>query len=111
MMSARLRHRVDIEEYVEDQDSVTGEIVRQWVMFIDSVPAEVLTGPGSERMVSAVKHAETTARIVLRWFPGLLPTHRIIWQDKIYDILSIETDATGRRDYRLRVKDGLTDGA
>lgn len=111
MMTPRLRHRVDIESYEEDQDSITGEITRAWVMFIDGVPAEVMTGPGSESRVAASKHAETTARIVMRWFPGLLSTHRIVWEGKLYDILSIETDATGRRDYRVRVRDGLNDGA
>jgi SPP1 family predicted phage head-tail adaptor len=77
---------------------------------LDSVPAEVLTGPGREFIQSSAKQAETTARINFRWFPGLLPTMRILWDGKVYDITSIETDATARREYRLRCKDGLSDG-
>ena len=117
MLAHRLRHRVTIQEQQRDQDSETGEIVTSWdtVMLddgteLDALPAEVLTGPGRELLAAGAKQAETTARINLRWFPGLLPTMRILWDGRIYNITSIETDATGRREWRLRCSDGLTDG-
>lgn len=119
-ISARLRHRVAIQEKVETQDSETGDISFTWVP-VDitssssssepgTVPAEVLTGPGREMYAAGTKQAETTARITMRWFPGLLPTMRIVWGDQVYNILSIETDATGRREYRVRVRNGVSDG-
>lgn len=121
-LTARLRHRVSVEERIELQDSETGDISHVWApLQIGSssssdpprLPAEVLTGPGREFQAAGTKQAETTARITLRWFPGLLPTHRIVWAEggKTYDIQSIETDATGRREYRLRCTDGVNDGA
>jgi SPP1 family predicted phage head-tail adaptor len=107
----RYRHRVDIEEKVEEQDSETGALIYEWVEFMGSVPAEVLTGPGREPHQADTKLAETTARINMPWFAGLLPTMRILWDGKVFDIVSIETDATARRQYRVRVKDGMTDGS
>lgn len=118
MQAQRYRHRVSVQGKVEVQDSETGDIEYEWDdVYLDSdtpltsVPAEVLTGTGREFNAADAKQAETTARINLRWFPGLLPTMRIVWDGKNFDILSIETDATARREYRLRCKEGVTDGA
>jgi head-tail adaptor len=125
-LAARLRHRVRIEERVEVQDSETGDVSWTWVPLAlalststsstsssdgaVSVPAEVLTGPGRETFAAGTKQAEADARMTLRWFPGLTAAHRIVWQSTPYDIVSIETDATGRREYRLRVKAGVNNG-
>lgn len=118
MEAQRYRHRIRIEEQVETFDSDTGAHARTWdVVSLDSetelssVPAEVLTGPGREPMVADAKWSETAARINCRWFPGLTQQMRIVWDGRNFDIVSIETDATNRREYRLRVKAGLTDGA
>lgn len=116
--SGRLRHRITFQQKVSDQDSETGLITYTWEnVWLDSetelenVPAEVLTGPGRELIAAGSKYAETSARINLRWFEGLKSTWRILWDGRVFDIISIETDATARREYRLNVKDGLTDGA
>ena len=118
MEAQRYRHRVGFKEQVAAQDSETGAIERTWeTVYLDSdtplesVPAEVLTGPGREFNAADTKQAETSARINLRWFPGLLPSWRIEWDGRLYDILSIEVDRTARREYRLRCKEGVTDGA
>ena len=111
MLAQRLRHRVDVDEQVEEvtsHDEVVGHV---WVPFAENVPAEVLTGPGREPTAANAKQTETTARMTLRWFPGLLPTMRIRWEGRRFDIVSIELDVTARREYRLQLKDGLTDGA
>jgi head-tail adaptor len=114
----RYRHRIHIQEPIDTQDPVDGSIARTWETVywdsdtpLDDVPCEVLTGPGRELHSADTKLAETTARINVRWFEGLLPTMRILWDGKVYDILSIETDVTARREYRLHCKDGLTDGS
>ena len=117
MLASRLRHRIEFQGLVEEQDSETGEVLLSWqTAYLDSdtllsdVPAEVLTGPGREFRESGTKQAETTARINLRWFPGLSPEWRILWDGRVYNITSIETDITGRREWRLRCIDGVSDG-
>lgn len=116
--SGKYRHRIHIQEPIDSQNQTTGAITRTWNTFsldsdtpLDSVRAEVLTGPGRELHAAGTKLAETAARINFRWFPGLREDMRILWDDKVYDILSIDRDATGRREYRLRCKDGLSDGS
>lgn len=117
MHAQRYRHRIAFQRKAETQNPLTGAITYAWQtvtvdgVALDSVPAEVLTGPGREFVASNAKQAETTARINLRWFPGLSPAWRVLWDGKVYDITSVETDATARREYRLRCNDGVNDGA
>jgi len=116
MLSWRLTHRVDIEERVEVRDTETGAITHTWRtaalggVSLQAIPAEVLTGPGREMAGAGTKLAEATARVQMRWFPGLRPDMRIVWEGQPMDIISIETDRTARREYHLRVKSGITDG-
>jgi SPP1 family predicted phage head-tail adaptor len=111
MLAQRLRHRVTFRQQVSEFTSYGENIGYVWTDFAVNVPAEVLTGPGREFNAADAKQAETTARINTRWFPGLLPSMKIDWDGKSYDILSIETDVTARREYRLRCKEGPSDGA
>ncbi len=113
----RYRHRIAIEDQVQAQDSETGDVETTWeTVYLDSdtplddVPAEVLTGPGREFNAGDTKQAETDARIAFRWFPGLTQRMRIVWEGAVWDILSIDTDLTARREYRLRVKAGVNGG-
>ena len=117
MLAARLRHRIEFQELIEEQDSETGAVLLSWQTayldsdtLLNSVPAEVLTGPGREFRQSGTTQAETTARVNLRWFPGISPEWRILWDGRVYNITSIETDITGRREWRLRCIDGVSDG-
>jgi SPP1 family predicted phage head-tail adaptor len=111
MLAQRKRHRVTFQAQTPVSTG-SGEVVgHEWTDFQPNVPAEVLTGPGREFNAADAKQAETTARITCRWFPGLEPTMRAVWEGKTYDILSIELDATARREYRLRCKEGTSDGA
>lgn len=120
MLTQRLRHRVTLQSPVVAQDPVTGEELVTWQTAVDeygtpllSVPAEVLTGPGRERFADAVVQAETTARINLRWFPVErleLYRWRILWDGRVFNIGSAETDRTARREWRLQCTDGVNDG-
>ncbi|EMM8497087.1 phage head closure protein [Pseudomonas aeruginosa] len=117
MLAYRMRHRIQFQRQVHTQDPVTGEVITTWETVLFSgrsdVPAEVLTGPGRELIAADAQQAETTARINCRWFPVdrlELYTWRILWDGRVYNITSSETDATARREWRLRCSDGLTDG-
>lgn len=110
MLAYRLRHRVTVQELVEVQDTTTGAVTREWEDVIANVPAEVLTGAGKEFVSSGATQGEVTARINMRWFPGLTQKMRIVWDTKELNILSIETDATARQEYRLKCSAGVTDG-
>ena len=110
MLAYRLRHRVSVQELVEVQDTNTGSVTYSWEDFISDVPAEVLTGIGKEFVSSGATQGEITARINMRWFPGLTQKMRIVLDTNTYNILSIETDITARQEYRLKCSSGVSDG-
>ncbi|HHF0382847.1 TPA: phage head closure protein [Pseudomonas aeruginosa] len=117
MLAYRMRHRIQFQQQVHTQDHDTGEETTTWETVLFSghadLPAEVLTGPGRELIAADATQAETTARINCRWFPVErleLYTWRVLWDGRVYNITSAETDVTARREWRLRCSDGLTDG-
>lgn len=116
MNSGKYRHRITFQEQVETRDS-EGAVEIDWEnVWLDSeteladVPAEVLLGAGREFNASGKAQAETAARINLRWFEGLEASWRILWDGQVFNIGAIETDATARREYRLRCTAGVNDG-
>ena len=119
MLAYRLRHRISFQQLVTEQDS-DGRRTEVWRnVWLDSdtelvdVPAEVLTGAGREFQGGNATQAETSARINLRWFPAgdsEMMKWRILWDGRTYGILSVETDRTARREWRLRCMAGPTKG-
>ena len=80
---------------------------------LEDVPAEVLTGPGREFQGGAATQSETAVRINLRWFPASereMAAWRILWDGRVYNITSADTDSTARREWRLRATDGPSEG-
>lgn len=119
-LASRLRHRVSIERRTNTLDS-EGNLQVSWEVVeisssstsavpLLSVPAEVLTGPGREVAGAGTISPETDARVCLRWFPGLTYEDRVVWDGRIFGITEITTDASGRREYRLRLKESKAQG-
>jgi len=116
-LAPRLRHRITFQEQVEEKDS-DGHTSIEWVnAWLNSetelvdVPAEVLTGPGREFVESGAMQADVAARITCRWFPGLLASWRILWDGRVFNIAGEpDTDATGRREWRIKATAGVNDG-
>ena len=77
-----------------------------------NIPAEVLLGPGRELLAAGAEHGQIDARINLRWFPGLKHSWRIVSHrdGMVYDINGVSADRTGRREWRLTCKAGVSNG-
>lgn len=119
MLAYKLRHRVEIQELVEVQNTTTGAITRSWETVIlssgtvlDGVPAEVKASnrPGREFVESGATQGENPILINMRWFPGLDLKMRVVWDGDVYNIVSIDTDITNRQEYRLKCITGVSDG-
>lgn len=116
-LSPRLRHRITFQEFTSSRDS-EGVLTEGWEnAWLDSetelaeVPAEVLTGPGREFQAAGSTQADVAARITCRWFPGLKASWRILWDGRVFNIGSEpDTDATGRREWRIKATAGVNDG-
>lgn len=116
-LTPRLRHRITFEEFVSERDS-EGVLNESWQTATSDdgdalleVPAEVLTGPGREMVAGGAVQADVAARITLRWFPGLKSSWRILWDGRVFNIGGEpDTDATARREWRIKASAGVNDG-
>lgn len=114
-ISERYRHRIFIDSRVETRGEF-GEVAIAWEDAFPSataaggIPAEVLTGPGRELRAAGAFEAEQSARINFRHLPGVDQTMRVRWGSMVYDIQSVEYDATARIETRLICKAGLSSG-
>lgn len=105
-----LIHRVEIQFKAGQVADSSGEYEDDWQTLIvdgimlNNVPAKVLTGPGryGEILQADQVVGDIAARITLRWFPGLLAQHRILWDGHIFGIMGIpQTDPSARREWRV----------
>lgn len=117
MLSHRLRHRIAFERPIKTKNETTGETTLAWETAwldseteLNSVPAEVLTGPGNEQQAAGAERATIAARINTRWFAGLQQDWRVVWDGAPYNIHAISTDATGRMEWRIQCTAGSNDG-
>ena len=100
MLSAKLRHRVDIQNLLLIQDEYGGA-AEIWDVFAANVPAEIVPLSGREFIQSASIQASIDSRITIRLIPGLVPSMRIINGNDTYDIKAILPDPSLKRHLTL----------
>lgn len=111
----RYRHRITIQNRVQGVDGVGG-VALTWAdafpaaTALGGIPAEVLTGPGRELRAAGGEQAEASARIAFQYLPGVDASQRVLWNGQIFNIRSVEYDATGLGEVRLICTAGVNDG-
>lgn len=112
MNAGKLRHRVIFQVKTADRDPKTGEFLEAvWVEFA-TVWAAFEPLSSREFLAAKAEQSEATARIVIRYRPGVLPTMRIIHRGEIYSIVGPPlADAVSGKDYlSILVATGVNDG-
>lgn len=114
LYSGVLRHRIAIQEQLEDQDSDTGEVTHVWMTVegMSNVPAEVVFLSAREFIASQATQGEIVARITIRYRAGITNKMRALFRGKTYNIRGVLPDPkSGLEWLTLPVSEGLTDGA
>lgn len=109
MKAGKLRHRITIEHYTETRDE-WGGVVQGWAAFAANVPAEVVPLSGREFLSAGETHGEVSARMTIRYMPGVTGTMRILFDGETYAISAVLPDPTARRHITLMVSRGVSDG-
>lgn len=112
MRSGKLRHRVDFEAPGLQQDPVTGEMLEGWTLVWSKVPASIEALSARDLIAAQAGQSEISARIVIRYRTGILPTMRILHRDTIYNIqgLPLPDKVSGLEYLTLLVATGVNDG-
>lgn len=113
MQAGKLRHRIDIEEFTQVRDPDTGEFSEPaWVAKWPRCPARVEPLSARDLVAAKAAQSEATARMVIRYRPGVLPTMRIIYRGEAYSIEGppLEDDKSGEEYLTILVSKGVKDG-
>lgn len=117
MKAGRLRHRVTIQDPVEEQDATSGAVeIIDWEDTFADVHAEVEALSGREYLAAAQIQSEETHVITLRWRPGLHAKQRIVWAPsgdtiRYFNIVAPIVGGYGMREFiEIRCAEGVNDG-
>lgn len=112
MLAGKLRHRIDFQVLGEVQDPTSGEMVRGWSTIWPKVPASVEPLSARDMIAAQAAQSEATARVVIRYRAGVLPTMRIIHRGDVYDIKgpALPDQGSGMECLTIVVAKGVNDG-
>lgn len=109
--AGRLRHRVTIEQKVITRDPDTGAPITTWQPFATDIAAEVVPLSAKEFIAAQAMQSQVSARITLRYRPGLLAAMRITFRGQVYNIAGVLPDNVSGLEYiTLPVSQGTNDG-
>lgn len=108
--AGRLRHRVAIQQRVEAR-TLTGAVTIEWQDFATDVPAEFKPLSVKEFLAGNQINSQVTARVTIRYRPGVTATMRIVFRGEYYNIAGVLADAESGLEYlTLPVSAGVNDG-
>ncbi|KPB64253.1 Head-tail adaptor [Pseudomonas amygdali pv. myricae] len=86
MNAGKLRHRIAFQSLGSGQNPETGEETTGWITIWDKVPASVEPLSSRDLIAAQAAQSDASARIVVRYRAGLLPTMRILFRGEVYAI-------------------------
>ena len=108
MRAGKLHHRVTIQAKSLTVDDYGGA-VETWAD-VASVAASVEPLQGRELASAQTVNAETTTRIGTRYLAGVIPSNRIIFEGKFYNIQSVVDPELRHRELIIMASEGLNEG-
>ena len=109
--AGRLRHRVTIERRADVQNPDNGEMVPQWQVVADDVPASIEPLSVREFIAANAEQTKISARIVMRFRSQIDHTMRIVHKDMIYNIHGVLRDKNSGLEYvTCPVSEGINHG-
>ncbi|MBC3411284.1 phage head closure protein [Pseudomonas sp. SWRI107] len=113
MQAGKLRHRIDIEEKTTPRDPKTGAFGEpQWTVRWPKCPARVEPLSARDLVAAQAAQSEATARMVIRYRAGVLPTMRAIYRGEVYSFEGppLEDPKSGLEYLTILVSKGVKDG-
>mgnify|MGYP000940207827 CR=1 FL=1 len=102
MKAGALDQRIVIERLVEGYDEL-GQPINTWLPIVTTW-ASVSPLTGREYLAAAALVSEVTARVRMRFRPGITSQDRIIHDGKVFSITSVADVHSSRRELHLMCK-------
>jgi len=87
MRIGKLRHKVSIQKLESTQDALGGK-VESYTHFCDAW-AEIRPVSGREYFIDNQRYARCTHSIIVRFVPGITPSMRVLFNDRVFDIEAV----------------------
>ena len=112
MRAGKLRHRITFQSPGTTQDPVTGEMIQGWANVWEKVPASIEPLSVKDFIAAQATQSQLSARIVIRYRSGVLPTMRILHRGNVYNIEgpALADPDSGLEFLTLAVSAGVNDG-
>jgi SPP1 family predicted phage head-tail adaptor len=107
MLAPKLRHRIDIQQYVEVQDS-DGARDHTWVTVHNDLPAEIAPLSGRQFIAAAQQQEPVTTRITVRYQSDITELMRVVHGADVYNIRAVLPDPSLRRWLTLMCQKGVS---
>ena len=100
MRAGDLRHRVDILNYTETQDTTTGELVKSWGT-LATVWAAIAPLSAKEFIAAQSTQSKILLRVTIRYRDDIKPNMRLYYaaKDKTFEIEGILSDKDSGLEY------------
>lgn len=102
-----LNRRIEVLKFFEERDEMGG-VAGEWIT-VGRVWANIKPQSGTEFLQNQQVNSETTTKITVRFYAGLTVMHRIRYQEKLYEIISIADDETEHRMTVITAKEIVND--
>ena len=86
MRSGNLKHKIEIQAFTETQNDY-GEVIKGFTTFA-TVYASIIPLSGKEYFASKSVNAEISHKIECRYVSGVLPSMRIVFGSRVFNIVS-----------------------
>lgn len=103
MKIGKLRHRITLQEYTSSRDSFGAE-VETW-SDTATVWASIEPLSGREYFAAQQVNAEISTKITLRYRSSVKPTMRVLYEGRVYEILSVINAGERNRELILICKE------
>ena len=108
MRAGTLRHKVAIEQRSVTTDTYGGEVVT-WLPFTTAW-ADIQPLSGREMIAAQAVQSEITSKVIMRYIPGVLPSMRVVFEGRYYDIQSVIDWGMRHQELNLMCSEGLSQG-
>lgn len=109
MQAGKLRERVAIQQKLVVRDDFGAEVAT-WIVSA-TVWADVRSTDGTEQVESSVDQVVATIShsVLIRYMAGLSPAMRVVWRDKVLQVLSIVESDNRQRQLILKCSEVVGD--
>lgn len=104
MRAGKLRHRIEIQEAIETTDEY-GQVQQTW-QTVATRWGGVEPLSGREAAHSKQVHQDTIHEVTLRYYAGLTAKHRLVYDGRQHEIISVTNKSKINHEHIVLCKEG-----